>query len=264
MFDDRNDAGRQLAEKLRHLQDQNPIVLALPRGGVPVGFEIARALAAPLDLLLVRKIGVPWQPELALGAVANGAQPETFIDKELEAALDISDDYVKRETARQLEEVERRRRVYCGGRAPLDIAGHTAIVVDDGIATGATMRVALQASRRRNPARLVLATPVAAAETIEKLRPLADDVVCVEIPSWLGAIGFFYADFHQMSDAEVTAIVAEAAKPPASEGDQPAGAAEPTATNSWRRFLSRHFRKAAPKPASARADHNADPQRPPP
>jgi putative phosphoribosyl transferase len=196
MFQDRSDAGRRLADKLRHLKDKKPVVLALPRGGVPVGFEVARALGAPLDVLLVRKIGVPWQPELALGAVTDGEKPETFIDKKLAAALSISDDYVKEETARQVEELERRRGVYCAGRAPIDITGGTAIVVDDGIATGATMRVALHAVRKRNPTRLVLAPPVAAADAVDQLRPLADEVVCVEMPAGLGAIGFYYADFH--------------------------------------------------------------------
>jgi putative phosphoribosyl transferase len=213
-FMDRADAGRRLAEKLRHLKDRSPVVLALPRGGVPVGFEIAHELDAPLDLVLVRKIGVPWQPELALGAVTDGEQPETFIDGELATALAISDEYVTKETARQLEELERRRRIYCAGRAPLDIAGCTAIVVDDGIATGATMRVALRAARRRNPAWLVLAAPVAAPDTIAKLRPEADEVVCVDMPAGLGAIGFYYIDFHQVSDAEVTEILARAAQSP--------------------------------------------------
>jgi putative phosphoribosyl transferase len=213
-FMDRADAGRRLAEKLRHLKDRSPVVLALPRGGVPVGFEIAHELDAPLDLVLVRKIGVPWQPELALGAVTDGEQPETFIDGKLATALAISDEYVTKETARQLEELERRRRIYCAGRAPLDIAGCTAIVVDDGIATGATMRVALRAARRRNPAWLVLAAPVAAPDTIAKLRPEADEVVCVDMPAGLGAIGFYYTDFHQVSDAEVTEILARAAQSP--------------------------------------------------
>ena len=212
-FLDRSEAGRQLADKLRHLKDKKPVVLALPRGGVPVGVEIASALAAPLDLVLVRKIGVPWQPELALGAVTDGEHPQTYIDSELAAALAIPDDYVKEETARQVAELERRRHVYCAGRARVDIGGSTAIVVDDGIATGATMRVALQAVRRRNPARVVLATPVAAEETISKLRPLADEVVCADMPGWLGAIGFYYRDFHQISDAEVTDILARAVFP---------------------------------------------------
>ena len=149
MFHDRSDAGRQLAAKLVHLKQDKPIVLALPRGGVPVGFEIARALDAPLDLILVRKIGAPWQPELAVGAVTDGDDPEIFIDRRLTLEWAISDYYVSSETRRQLKELERRRLVYGAGRTPLEIAGRPAIVVDDGIATGATMRVALGATRRR-------------------------------------------------------------------------------------------------------------------
>jgi putative phosphoribosyl transferase len=210
-FIDRNDAGRQLAAKLLHLGDRNPVVLALPRGGVPVGYEVARVLDAPLDIVLVRKIGVPWQPELALGAVTDGLDPEVFIDRNLANELDIPEEYITSETHRQVEELERRRSVYGAGREPLDIAGRTAIVVDDGIATGATMRVALQAARRRNPSWLVLATPVAAPDTLDRLRPEADEVVCVETPSGLGAIGFFYRDFHQVKDAEVTDLLARAA-----------------------------------------------------
>ena len=250
IFQDRTDAGRQLAEKLGHLKDRKPIVLALPRGGVPVGVEVAGVLSAPLDVLLVRKIGVPWQPELALGAVADGEQPETFIDKQLAKALDISDDYIKEETARQLEELERRRRAYCDGRAPLDIAGATAIIVDDGIATGATMRVALRVTRKRTPARLVLATPVAAADTIDQLRSLADEVVCVEMPPGLGAIGFYYADFHQMSDDEVTAILTRPATPPAKTK------AKPRTAGSWRNFLTRRLRKPDRAPAPAPQDRS--------
>jgi len=212
-FRDRNDAGRQLAEKLQHLKERNPVVLALPRGGVPVGFEIAQALEAPLDLVLVRKIGVPWQPELALGAVTDGDDPDVFIDRHLVAELEIPEDYITAETARQIEELERRRLVYRAGRVPLDIAGRAAIVVDDGIATGATMHVALQATRRRNPTWLVLAAPVAAPDTLARLRPEADEVVCVETPAGLGAIGYYYRDFHQVSDAEVTEILARAAQP---------------------------------------------------
>ena len=143
-FADRYAAGRQLAAKLAHLKDRAPMVLALPRGGVAVGFEIAQALGAPLDIVLVRKIGVPWQPELALGAVTDGASPETFIDQDLAKALDIPENYVQEETARQLEEIERRRKMYCASRPPVSFTGRTAIVVDDGIATGATMRVAFQ------------------------------------------------------------------------------------------------------------------------
>ena len=212
-FADRYAAGRQLAAKLAHLKDRAPVVLALPRGGVAVGFEIAQALGAPLDIVLVRKIGVPWQPELALGAVTDGGSPETFIDEDLAKALDIPESYVQEETARQLEEIERRRRSYCAGRPSIAITGRTAIVVDDGIATGATMRVALRSLRRRNPAHLVLAVPVAPPETLAELRKEADETVCLEIPDMLGAIGFYYRDFHQMSDAEVTDLLARAVQP---------------------------------------------------
>jgi putative phosphoribosyl transferase len=212
-FADRGAAGRLLATKLVHLKDSRPVVLALPRGGVAVGFEIARALDAPLDIVLVRKIGVPWQPELAVGAVTDGANPETFIDRNLMHTLDIPESYVQEETARQLDEIERRRKSYSEGRPPTEVAGHTAIVVDDGIATGATMRVALQAVRRRNPAHLVLAVPVAPPETLAALGEEADEVVCLEAPAMLGAIGFCYRDFHQMSDPEVTDLLARATQP---------------------------------------------------
>jgi len=211
MFRDRKDAGERLAAQLVHLRDRRPVVLALPRGGVAIGAEIAHLLDAPFDVVLVRKIGVPWQPELALGAVADGGgAPETYIDERMVKALDIPGDYVREETARQLAELERRRQVYCAGRPPVELQGRTAIVVDDGIATGATMRVALRAVRRAGPAWLVLAAPVAAAETLAGLKGEADETVCVAAPEGLGAIGFYYQDFHQMSDAEVTALLAAA------------------------------------------------------
>lgn len=210
MFRDRKDAGERLAAQLLHLKDKTPVVLALPRGGVAVAAEVARRLDAPLDIMLVRKIGVPWQPELALGAVADGGAPETYIDERMVKALAIPDDYVREETARQLAELERRRQVYCADRPPVEVKGRTAIVVDDGIATGATMRVALRAVRRREPASLVLAAPVAAAETLAALKGEADETVCLAAPEGLGAIGFYYEDFHQMSDAEVTQLLAQA------------------------------------------------------
>jgi len=210
-FADRGEAGRKLADKLLHLKDRRPVVLVLPRGGVAVGFEIARALDAALDIVLVRKIGVPWQPELALGAVTDGDSPATFIDRDLATSLGVPDGYVEEETTRQLEEIERRRKSYCEGRPAVQIAGRTAIVVDDGIATGATMRVALQAVRRRAPARLILAMPVAPPDTLAALlEEAADEAVTLETPAALGAIGFYYRDFHQMSDAEVTDLLARA------------------------------------------------------
>jgi putative phosphoribosyl transferase len=212
-FTDRAEAGCRLAGKLAHLRDRRPIVLALPRGGVAVGFEIARALEAPLDVVLVRKIGVPWQPELALGAVSDGPRAETFIDVALAKELPLPARYVEEETARQLEEIERRRDIYCAGRPPLEINDRTAIVVDDGIATGATMRVALRAARRRGPAHLVLAVPIAPPQTLADLGREADEAVCLDTPSMLGAIGFYYRDFHQMSDAEVTDMLARSPRP---------------------------------------------------
>ena len=209
-FVNRGEAGRRLADKLLHLKDKHPVVLALPRGGVAVGFEVAHALDAPLDIVLVRKIGVPWQPELALGAVTDGARYETFIDRNLAASLDIPESYIEEETSRQLKEIERRREAYCEGRPAPEIVGHTAIVVDDGIATGATMRVALQAVRRHGPARLVLAVPVAPPDTLAALREEVDEAVCLETPAELGAIGCDHRDFHQMSDLEVTELLARA------------------------------------------------------
>lgn len=209
-FHDRFDAGRRLGALLQHLKEKDPVVLALPRGGVAIGREVARGLGAPLDIVLVRKIGVPWQPELALGAVSDGAEPQIFIDAAMQKALAIPDDFLREETARQLTELERRRRIYCADRPPVAVEGRTAIVVDDGIATGATMRVALRAVRRRKPSQLVLAAPVAAPETLAALKDEADEMVCVATPAGLGAIGYYYEDFHQMSDAEVTQLLAAA------------------------------------------------------
>jgi len=199
---------------LTHLKGNRPVVLALPRGGVAVGFEIAQALGTPVDIVLVRKIGVPWQPELALGAVTDGTGPDVFIDQDLVRVVDIPESYLQEEIARQLAEIERRRKDYCADRPPVEISGRTAIVVDDGIATGATMRVALRAVRRHDPARWVLAIPVAPPPTLAAFREEADEVVCLQRPTPFGAIGFYYCDFHQMSDAEVTDLLARAARPP--------------------------------------------------
>ena len=221
MFRDRKEAGERLAALLAHLRGENPVVLALPRGGVAIGAAVAKALDAPLDIVLVRTIGVPWQPELALGAVTDGAAPEVFIDRRMAEALAISEHYITEETARQTAELERRRQLYCAGRPAIDVAGKTAILVDDGIATGATMRVALRAVRRRGPQRLVLAAPVAASDTLAALKAEADEAVCVASPAGLGAIGFYYDDFHQLSDNEVITLLAAAPLPAA--GAQPGG-----------------------------------------
>jgi putative phosphoribosyl transferase len=179
-------------------------VLAIPRGGVPVGFEVARALGAPLDLVLVRKIGAPEQPELAVGAVVDGEHVETVLNEAVVESLRISKDYIRDETKRQLAEIERRRKAYLGGRPRPQIAGTTAIVVDDGIATGATMRAALRAIRRGAPERLVLAVPVAPADAVASIRTEVDELVCLETPELFFAIGQFYRDFAQLTDAQVT------------------------------------------------------------
>ena len=210
MFRDRRDAGRQLAAELRRFKRSDPVVLALPRGGVPVAFEVARELAAPLDLVLVRKIGAPWQRELAAAAVVDGEHMELVVNQDVVDALGISQAYLDQEAKRELEEIERRRTAYLGGRERVPVEGRTAIVVDDGIATGATMRAALRAVRRRKPRRLVLAVPVAPPDTVESLRSEVDEVVCLATPEWFGAIGAFYLDFSQLSDDEVRSLLERA------------------------------------------------------
>jgi putative phosphoribosyl transferase len=211
IFSDRAQAGRQLAARLAEVALRDPVVMALPRGGVPVAFEVAQALEAPLDLLVVRKIGVPGYPELALAAVVDGERADLVINDEVVAATGFGPEAIKTLAAEQLEEIERRRRVYLYGRAPVAVAGRSVIVVDDGIATGASMRAALTALGRRGPKEVVLAVPVAPVETIAALRPLVDHVVCLATPDPFGSIGAFYDDFHQLSDAEVTRLLAAAA-----------------------------------------------------
>jgi putative phosphoribosyl transferase len=210
LFADRSEAGRVLAQRLLGFKDQRPLILALPRGGVPVGFEVARMLAAPLDLVLVRKIGAPFQPELAIGAVVDGARAETVLNQEMVREFQIPESYLAEESARQLAEIERRRKLYLGGWARAPIEDRTAIVVDDGIATGATMEAALRAIRRANPKRLVLAVPVAPPDTIERLRRQADEVVCLATPRLFHAIGTFYEDFRQMTDEQVVELLRKA------------------------------------------------------
>jgi putative phosphoribosyl transferase len=210
LFRDRSDAGRQLAQKLRHLEQARPLILALPRGGVPVGIEIASALHAPLDLLLVRKIGVPWHPELAAGAVIDGERPRTVINEDVVRVAGVSQSDIAKIVEAELAKIERRRRLWLSDRTHVPIAGHTAIVVDDGIATGASARVALQAVRAEAAARVVLATPVAPAETIEMLRAECDEVVCLATPEGFMAVGIYYEDFHQVEDKEVQELLQRA------------------------------------------------------
>jgi putative phosphoribosyl transferase len=210
LFADRNAAGEQLAERLFEFKDRDPVVLALPRGGLPVGFEVAKALDAPLGVILVRKIGAPGQPELAVGAVVDGESPETVINEDVKEPLGIDDSYIEAESARQLKEVARRLRLYVGDRPRPEIAGKTAIIVDDGIATGATVRAAIHAVRRRSPARVVLAVPVAPLDTVESLRDEVDELICLSVPALFFAISMFYGEFHQLDDNEVVAILEKA------------------------------------------------------
>jgi predicted phosphoribosyltransferase len=206
-FKDRLDAGRKLAAALVKYKDQQPVVLALPRGGVPVAAEVASALNAPLDLVLVRKIGVPDEPELAMGAVVDGGTPIVVRNEDVIRLAGIEEADFKAVCDRELAEIERRRQRYLGSRARAEVAGRTAIVVDDGIATGATTRAALRASRMRSPKSLVLAIPVAPSDSLASMRKEADDVVCLEDHKFFGAIGAYYSDFRQISDQEVTEIL---------------------------------------------------------
>ena len=200
LFQDRTDAGRWLARALVKYKAHRPVVLALPRGGVPVAAEVAAALDAPLDLVLVRKIGVPSQPELAMGAVTDGGSPTIIRNSEIIELCGVSERKFDAVCKEELGEIERRRKRYLGDRARTEVKGEVVIVVDDGIATGATTLAAVRAIRERRPKELVLAVPVAPLDTIEKLRAEVDDIVCLETPGDLGAIGYFYRDFHQVSD----------------------------------------------------------------
>ena len=221
-FRDRIEAGRKLVTALAAYRDQHPVVLALPRGGVPVAAEVASALEAPLDLILVRKIGVPTQPELAMGAVVDGGEPIIVRNEDVIGLAGISESDFKAACDSELAEIERRRQRYLGTRPRAEVTARTAIVVDDGVATGATTRAALQATRRRKPKRLVLAVPVAPTDTLSALRSDADDVVCLEDHEFFGAIGFYYRDFRQVSDEEVIKVLERFPVQPSLEIQDPA------------------------------------------
>lgn len=204
VFADRRDAGRHLAAALDHLRSRRPVVIAIPRGGVVVGWEVATHLRAPLEVIVPRKLRAPYNPELALGAVAEGGA--VYIDEEI--ARGVGAAYLEQEIAAQRAEIARRVEVYRGGRPLPPLTEHAAIVVDDGIATGATMVAALRAIRTMGSARLVSAVPVAPPEGVARLAREADEVVCLAAPPVFHAVGQFYADFTQVSDAEVTALLA--------------------------------------------------------
>ena len=207
VFRDRADAGRMLAKALAGYKRQKPIVLALPRGGVAVAAEVALALNAPLDVVLVRKIGAPVQPELAVGAIVDGGEPIIVRNRSAIESTATTEEEFQNLCQMELKEIERRRFVYCAGRAALEVAGRVVILVDDGIATGATARAAVHSLRARNPKKLVLAVPVAPADTIASFRPEVDDVICLtDLGGW-GAIGYFYDDFRQLTDKDVTEML---------------------------------------------------------
>lgn len=224
-FKNRAEAGRKLAKALASYKDQQPVILALPRGGVPVAAEVAGALKAPLDLILVRKVGVPFQPELAMGAVVDGAAPLIVRNEDVIRLAGIDEADFKAICDSELAEIERRRQRYLGSRERVDVSGRSAIVIDDGVATGATTRAALRATRMRNPKRLVLAVPVAPTDSIAELRSEADDVVCLEDYEFFGAIGAYYADFRQVSDEEVIEFLKRFPVQKLAAGQQPAAQA---------------------------------------
>jgi putative phosphoribosyl transferase len=218
-FDDRVAAGRQLATILKDLRDQDPVVLGLPRGGVVVAAEVARALGAPLDTIMVRKLGVPVQPELAMGAI--GEDGVRIVAEDVMRRAGISADQLQAVERRERAELERRARLFRGDGHRLALGGRTAIVVDDGIATGSTAYAACRVARAQGAARVVLAVPVGSPEAVAALAAVADDVRCLETPGWLGAIGQFYRNFSQVDDAKVVALLREQAPPVAGEQPRP-------------------------------------------
>jgi putative phosphoribosyl transferase len=207
-FADRIDAGRRLAQSLTHLAGKRPIVLGLPRGGVPVAHEVAIALQAPLDVLVARKLGAPGQPELAIGAIARGAR---YIDPLVAAATGVTNAYLEQVSAQESQELERREQEYRRGRPPPDLTGRTVILVDDGLATGATARAAIAAIQQQGCARVILAVPVGAPESVDRLEHVVDELVCLEVPPNFRAVSLHYAQFDPTSDAEVQYYLADPA-----------------------------------------------------
>ncbi len=204
IFRDRADAGRRLAAELARRPLEDPLVLALPRGGVEVGFEVARALHASLDVIPARKLGAPHQPELAIGAIAPGA---VVLNQQLVRRLGMSDDAIQDAVWEETREMQRRADLFRSGRPPLDVAGRTVILVDDGLATGATAAAAIQSVRRGNPRTILLAVPVGARETVEALRETVDELVCLEMPADLQSVGQWYENFEQTSDRRVIELL---------------------------------------------------------
>jgi predicted phosphoribosyltransferase len=213
LFQDRYEAGRILASKLAELANRpDLLVLALPRGGVPVGFEVANALKAPLDVFVVRKLGLPGYEELAMGAIASGGV--RLLNRDLIQAIGLPENLVKTIAAREQQELERREREYRDGKPPMDVHGRNVILVDDGLATGSSMRAAVEAVKQKQPAQIIVAVPVAAAATCSELKSEADDVICAVTPEPFRAVGQWYRDFSQTSDQEVRNLLHRAANIP--------------------------------------------------
>lgn len=204
-FVDREDAGRRLAHALLPYRDQHPLVMALPRGGVPVGYQVARELGAPLDVVIARKIGAPGQPEFGIGAIAPGGIQ--MLDEHTLRTFGFTRQQLQPAIQRETEELERRERRFRGDLPYPDLVGKTVILVDDGLATGVTARAAIAFLRQRHPGRLVLAVPVGAPETVRALAPLVDDLVCLETPAYFGAVGAWYQHFEQTSDEEALRLL---------------------------------------------------------
>ncbi|MBI1783584.1 phosphoribosyltransferase [Candidatus Sumerlaeota bacterium] len=210
MFRDRTEAGKMLARALAKYREEKPVVLGLPRGGVVVAYQVAELLNAPLDIIVARKLGAPDQPELAIGAVVDGDQPVTVLNPEIIASYGITRAYLNEAIQEQLTEIGRRQRVYRNGHDPIPLQDCTLILVDDGIATGASIRAAIRGLRRKKIRRLVLAVPVAPPETVEALRPEVDDLVCLDTPRNFMAVGAHYEEFDQTSDKEVIDLLERA------------------------------------------------------
>lgn len=205
IFKDRRDAGLRLAGRLSEYRDEDAVVLALPRGGVPVGYEVARALNVPLDVFVARKLGAPGQPELAIGAVASGGV--RLVNERVVWELGVSEDWIEAVTEKELAEVGRRMRRFRGEKPEPEVGGRTVILVDDGIATGMTVKAAIRAIREKGPRRIVLAVPVCAEVTADALALEVDGLVCLQTPSDLQAIGFWYENFRQLEDEEVIELL---------------------------------------------------------
>ncbi len=217
-FSSREDAGRQLGDRLPEFDPKSTVVVALPRGGVPVGAAVAERFKLPLAVLLIRKIGVPWQPELAVGAVAYGDELEVTVNEDVAIALGLSRQDIKKMANAELPELKRRREMYLNGRPAISLTGRTAIIIDDGVATGATMRAAIRIVKQRHPERIILALPVASRSTLARLQSEVDEVVCLLVPEPFSSVGSYYSRFGQVDNLEVVELLNRCNRESDSEG----------------------------------------------